>query len=185
MNEKNTHCCPWWMGYFLLNPLRRLGQNPRTLLAPFLKKGMKVVDYGPGMGFFSLEMARLVGPEGTVHAVDIQKKMLDALQRRARRRGLAAQIESLLLAPGGDWTVGLQEQIDFVLAAAVVHEVADQAALFKDFMHVIKPGGVLFFAEPKGHVSAEKFAASLKLAGECGFTLRAGDTAKREAVLIK
>ena len=75
--------CPWWLGYFLLSPFRRLGQNPENILAPFVQDGMTVLEPGPGMGFFTLELSRKVGASGRVVAVDIQPRMLDRLKRRA------------------------------------------------------------------------------------------------------
>ena len=78
--------CPWWLGYFLMNPLRRYGQNPAKILAPFIHEGMIVLEPGPGMGFFTLELARRVGKSGRVVAVDIQAKMLDRLKRRCQGR---------------------------------------------------------------------------------------------------
>ena len=50
--------CPWWLGYLLASPLRRLMANPRKLLAPYVHEGMTVLEPGPGMGFFTLELAR-------------------------------------------------------------------------------------------------------------------------------
>jgi tRNA A58 N-methylase Trm61 len=55
---------------------------------------MTVFEPGPGMGFFTLELARLVGPTGRVIAVDVQPKMIEALQRRARRAGLLDRIDA-------------------------------------------------------------------------------------------
>jgi hypothetical protein len=46
--------CPWWLGYLLVNPLRRLVQNPVALLQPYVAEGMTVLEPGPGMGFFTL-----------------------------------------------------------------------------------------------------------------------------------
>src|SRR5713226_6618958 len=76
---------PWWLGYFLLNPLRRFGQNPTNILSPHVREGMTVLEPGPGMGFFTLELARLVGSSGRVIAVEIQPKMLVRLKRRAAK----------------------------------------------------------------------------------------------------
>ena len=75
--------CPWWLGYWLVSPLRKLRENPSKALAPFVREGMVVLEPGPGMGFFTLAVARLVGPEGRVVAVDLQPKMLASLERRA------------------------------------------------------------------------------------------------------
>ena len=56
--------CPWWVGYILASPVRKLWQNPARILGPFVQPGMTVLEPGPGMGFFTLELARLVGPKG-------------------------------------------------------------------------------------------------------------------------
>jgi len=90
--------CPWWLGYLLASPLRRLYQDPRAILAPHLRPGTIVIETGPGMGFFTLEIARLVGPAGRVVAIDVQPKMIDALRRRAMRAGLLDRVEARLVA---------------------------------------------------------------------------------------
>jgi ubiquinone/menaquinone biosynthesis C-methylase UbiE len=60
----HEHVCPWWIGYLLASPLRRLVQKPEVILRPFLSNGMRVLEVGPGMGFFTLPMARMVGSAG-------------------------------------------------------------------------------------------------------------------------
>lgn len=85
--------CPWWLGYLLVNPLRRLVQNPVALLQPYVAEGMTVLEPGPGMGFFTLDLARLVGPAGRVIAIELQPRMLEALRRRAQRAGLGGRVE--------------------------------------------------------------------------------------------
>ena len=55
--------CPWWLGYVLASPVRRLLQNPAEVVGPYVRPGMTVLEPGPGMGFFTLEMARQRGPE--------------------------------------------------------------------------------------------------------------------------
>ena len=79
------HVCPWWGGYFIDNRLRRWLHNPEQILAPYVSPGMTAMDFGCGMGMFSIAMAKLVGDKGRVIAVDLQQKMLDVLQKRARR----------------------------------------------------------------------------------------------------
>ena len=64
------HVCPWWLGYLLASPVRRwLGQDAAKILAPYVREGMMVFEPGPGMGFFTLELARLIGPSGKVIAL--------------------------------------------------------------------------------------------------------------------
>lgn len=64
--------CPWWLGYFLASPLRRWIEirDPEAFLRPYVKPGMTVFEPGPGMGFFTLPMANLVGPSGHIVAAD-------------------------------------------------------------------------------------------------------------------
>ncbi|MFY9643515.1 MAG: hypothetical protein WCD20_15720 [Rhodomicrobium sp.] len=63
--------CPWWMGYLLASPIRKWWQDPARILSPYVRAGMTVLEPGPGMGFFTLEIARLVGPSGRLVAVDV------------------------------------------------------------------------------------------------------------------
>ena len=85
--------CPPWMGYLLINPLRKLLEKPNKLLGQFVEEGMTVLEPGSGMGYFTLPLARMVGPEGRVVAVEIQPKMLAVLERRAHKAGLSQRIE--------------------------------------------------------------------------------------------
>lgn len=59
--ELSHRVCPWWLGYLLASPLRRLLQNPDGILKPHVKEGMCVLDIGCGRGFFSLPLAKLAG----------------------------------------------------------------------------------------------------------------------------
>src|ERR1700758_1166897 len=86
--------CPWWLGYFLLTPWRKRRQDPHSLLEPYVRAGMTVLEPGPGMGFFTLELARLVAPQGRVNAVDVQSRMLERLKRRAAKAGVAERIDA-------------------------------------------------------------------------------------------
>src|SRR5512138_823129 len=88
--------CPWWIGWLLASPIRKLVQDPARILGPFVRDGMTVLEPGPGMGFFTLELARRVGPGGRVVAVDLQPEMLAGLRRRAARAGLEKQLDARL-----------------------------------------------------------------------------------------
>ena len=82
--------CPWWLEYLLASPAAAPdGESPKTA-APYVHEGMTVLEPGPGMGFFTLELARLVGASGRVVALDIQSKMLDGFKRRLTKAGLLA-----------------------------------------------------------------------------------------------
>ena len=179
--------CPWWIGYFLASPLRKLRQDPHAILSPYVREGMVVLEPGPGMGFFTLELARLVGPGGRVIALDVQPKMLSALARRARRAGLAERIETRQVAADGMGLGDLAGAVDFALAFAMVHEVPDAAHFFAEVAAAMKPGARLLLAEPKGHVDEPQFAATLELAGRSGLGAerRPAIPSSRTAVLVK
>ena len=115
--------CPWWIGYLLASPLRRLGQDPARILSPYVRQGMTVLEPGPGMGFFTLELARLVGATGRVVAVDIQPRMLARLKRRAAKAGLLPRLDIRLAQPDSMGLTDMKSAVDFVLAFAMVHEM--------------------------------------------------------------
>ncbi len=170
MAEYKHSVCPVWIGYLLASPVRNLYHHPKGIIGPYVKRGMTVLDFGCAMGFFSLAMARAVGPSGRVIAVDVQEKMVESLTKRAKRAGLAEIIEPYVCPPD---TVGLKGRdgtIDFILAFAVVHEVPDPRRLFGEFFRLLKLEGKLLLAEPKGHVSEEAFERTLAIAGESGLS---------------
>jgi len=160
--------CPWWLGYLLASPLRRLQQDPARLLAPYARAGMTVLEPGPGMGFFTLELARLVGPSGRVVAVDVEPRMLNALRRRAASAGLLGRIDARLARPDTLGINDLEGSVDFVLAFAVVHEMADAGAFFTEAARSLRPGGTLLLAEPSGHVGTAEFEAEMQAAAPAG-----------------
>jgi len=163
--------CPWWLGYLLVSPLRRLMMDPRKFLVPYIHEGMTVLEPGPGMGFFTLELAHLVGPSGRLIAVDIQPKMLSRLKRRASRAGVLERIDARLATPDSMGLSDLAGAADFTLAFAVVHEMPDAAEFFRQVAAASKPGSRLLFAEPAGHVSTWEFEAELDAAAKAGFVL--------------
>jgi ubiquinone/menaquinone biosynthesis C-methylase UbiE len=157
------------MGWLLASPLRKLLQDPAEILAPHVREGMTVLEPGPGMGFFTLELARRVGPRGRVVAVDLQAQMLAGLRRRAARAGLAERIETRQASEHSLCVDDLAGQVDLVVAFAMVHELPDAGRFFAEARRALRPGGRLLLAEPAGHVSAQAFEATLQAAERAGF----------------
>jgi SAM-dependent methyltransferase len=148
--------------------MRRLAQDPVDILAPFVTEGMVVFEPGPGMGFFTLELARLVGSRGRVVAVDVQPRMLSELRRRAGKAGLLERIDARQGPGNGMGIDDLRGRVDFVLAFGVVHELPDPGRFFSEAAAALKPGGRLLLAEPEFHISEGEFAATLRAALESG-----------------
>jgi SAM-dependent methyltransferase len=160
--------CPWWLGYLLASPLRRWIEDPAKILAPYVRAGMTVLEPGPGMGFFTLELARLVGPQGHVVAPELQHRMVAGLKWRAARAGLADRVHARLVRPDTLGVDDLVGAVDFALVYAVVHEMPDAARFFSETAAALKPGCTLLLAEPAGHVKPPEFETELTLAAQAG-----------------
>lgn len=130
---------------------------------------MHVADIGCGMGYFSIAMAKMTGPEGKVTACDIQEKMLSVMLRRAEKAGVKNRIFPHLVTDHS--RMNLPRQVDFVLAFWMVHETPDASAFFREMAETMKPGGKLFAAEPWMHVGKKEFEKMVETARENGFTL--------------
>jgi 2-polyprenyl-3-methyl-5-hydroxy-6-metoxy-1,4-benzoquinol methylase len=159
------------MGYLLASPLRKLFENPGKILAPHVRSGMRVLDAGCAMGFFSLPLARLVGPDGKVVCVDVQERMIATLMKRARRKGLSGILDARVCEPGRLGIEDLSGKVDLVLAFHVVHETDDPAGFLAECFAVLRPGGRMLLAEPAGHVSAAAFDRTVADATAAGFTV--------------
>ena len=179
--------CPFWVGYLLLNPLRKLLENPDKILGQFVREGMMVLEPGCGMGYFTLPLARMVGPRGRVVAVEVQAKMLSALDRRARKANLLDRIELRQVGTEGMGVEDLVGQVDLAVAIHVVHEVPEQAFFFEEAWNALKSGGKLLVIEPKGHVSEAKFEQTLATAENAGFRQEPlpGNVGGRSGLLVK
>jgi ubiquinone/menaquinone biosynthesis C-methylase UbiE len=160
--------CPWWVGYLLANPLRRLVQKPEKILMPYVKEGMTVMDVGSAMGFFTLPLAKLVGDQGRVIAVDLQEKMIRSLKRRAQKAGLASRIETRICSSESLGIDDLADSVDVALAFAVLHEMPDSAAAILSIAQSLRSGGLFLMAEPTGHVSTEGFRQTSEAALQQG-----------------
>lgn len=156
--------CPWWMGYVLASPLRKFLQDPARILAHYVRPGMSVLEPGPGMGFFTLELARRVGPSGRVVAVDVEPRMIDGLKRRAAKAGLLERIDARAVCADSMGVGDLDGTIDFAFAFAAVHEMPSADRFFAEAAHAMKSGAALLLAEPAGHVTDTDFEAELSAA---------------------
>ena len=166
MSNVHNMICPWWLSFTLNNVFRKMIQDPRRILEPFVRPGQVAADIGCGPGFFTLEMARLVGEQGKVLAVDLQEKMLQIVKQRAERTHLSGRIQ---YHPCRAQALGLQEPCDFILAFYMVHEVPDAGSFLRELKSVLKPGGFFLLVEPKMHVSKTQFQKTVESAYAAGF----------------
>ncbi len=162
--------CPWWAGYFLASPVRKLFQDPYTILSPYLREGMTVLEIGPGMGFFTLPMAKMIGSRGRIICVDVQDKMIRGLTRRAGHAGLADRIITVLASGESSDLEPYNAIVDFCLLFAVVHEIPDQKRLFREIKSTLKSGAAVLLAEPTGHVTKNDFNRTIQAAEDAGLS---------------
>lgn len=129
-------------------------QNPQKILKPYITEGMTVLDLGCGPGFFSIEIAKILMDSGKVIAADIQEGMLEKIYKKIKGTVLEQRIKTHKCQ---DNNIGVTENVDFVLAFYMIHEVPNQDNLFKELKSILKPNGKIYIIEPKFHVSKKSF----------------------------
>jgi ubiquinone/menaquinone biosynthesis C-methylase UbiE len=165
----HEHVCPWWFCFTFDNFLRKLLHNSEEILRPYVVEGDSVLDIGPGMGYFSIPLARMVGEKGKVIVADIQPEMLKALQKRAKKAGVEKRIITHLCEAD---SLGVDMQFDFVLAFWMAHEVANYLVFFKEIKSLLKPSGKFFLSEPILHVNQAMFEKTVKIVESVGLVLK-------------
>ena len=120
--------------------LRERLQDPRERLVDAgLDRGQVVLDFGCGIGSFSLPAAQIVGDDGTVYALDIHPLAIDAVERRATK-GKLTNVKTIC----SDRTTGLPDNsVDTILLYDVLHSVPDRPALLQELHRVLKLDGRL------------------------------------------
>ena len=165
MSNKRNRVCPVGRAGILSNRLRRWIQNPRKILEPYIEEGMTVLDIGCGPGFFSIDMAHMVGKAGRVIAVDLQEGMLQKLRDRIQGTELERRIT---VHKCEENKIGISEKVDFALAFYVVHEVPNQKEFFMEIGSILKPNGKVLVAEPPFRVSKTGFEETIRKARDAG-----------------
>ena len=166
--NQQKHLCPAWGAVGLDNSIRKWMHNPQKILKPYIKAGMTVLDVGCGPGFFSVEIAKMLNGSGKVIAADVQEAMLDKVRKKIKGTNLEQTIE---LHKSDFESIGVVEKVDFVLAFWMVHEVRNQKKFLDELTSILKPNGLIFIIEPKGHVSKRNFNQMVNLLMENGFAI--------------
>lgn len=167
VNNANNRVFPVKRAGSLDNRFRRLLQVPHKILGPYIKKGMTVLDLGCGPGFFTIDMAQLVGKSGRVIASDLQEGMLQKLKGKIQGTDLE---EIIKLHKCEKNKIGVTDNVDFVFAFYVVHEVSNQEELFIELGSMLRPDGRVFIVEPSFRVSKTAFNKTINKARDAGFT---------------
>ncbi|WP_070964035.1 class I SAM-dependent methyltransferase [Vibrio sonorensis] len=147
---------------------RRWLQNPYNIFQPYIKEGMKVMDFGCGSGFATEDLLKLVGPTGKVSAVDCQREMLEITKRKVSAPNL-----NFIQYHAGKGVVSQEElgSYDLVIAFYVMHEVEELGKALADLRAALKPGGQLIMIE---FSFDRRFESYLDTAITQGFHVRKG-----------
>ena len=167
MERERNRVCPVELASSLDSKIRRWLQNPHKILSPYVKEGMTVLDIGCGPGFFSIELASIVGASGRVISADMQEGMLQKLRNKISGTELEQRIKCVQCQRE---TINVMERVDFILAFYMVHEVPDKNSFFKQLKTILNEHGTLLLVEPKlFHVSREEFELTTRIAENNGF----------------
>ncbi len=143
--HKVSRACPYSWRWMLDNLPRRVVQPlPSTVDSFRIDKGHTVLELGPGTGYFTVEVARRLGPGGRLVCVDIQPKMIGALRRRLLREGVTNALPMV-----GD-ALGLplaDRSLDCAFLVTVLGEIPDRPKALAELRRVLKPGGILSITE--------------------------------------
>ncbi len=184
MNDGNNRVCPVERAGGLDNKIRRWIQNPKKLLGPYIEEGMTVLDIGCGPGFFSIDIAQMVGKSGRVIAADLQEGMLQKLRDKIHGTEFEERITPHKCEAN---KIGVSVDVGFILLSYVVHEIPDEKAFFCEIESILKPDGHILIVEPSFHVSKTEFEETVKNTRGFGFIDNKGPKLlfSRTAVLKK
>jgi len=167
MSDRNNRVCPVERAGSLDSRIRRWFQNPQKILRPYIVEGMTVLDVGCGPGFFSIDMAYMVGKAGRVIASDLQEGMLQKLRDKIKGTEVEKRIT---LHKCEENKIGITDHVDFVLLFYMVHEVPNKFSFFDEIATILKPNGQVLLVEPPFHVSKLAFEETIKNTRDAGFS---------------
>ncbi|MGN6253394.1 MAG: class I SAM-dependent methyltransferase [Solirubrobacterales bacterium] len=165
--RKNPSACPYGQRFWVEAPHPLITRERlRSVLRP--EPGERLLEIGVGTGYYSLELAEWVGPEGTLELFDLQREFLDHVMGAARERGLRN-----LVPTQGDATSLPHEEgsLDAVVLTAVLGEIPDRAGALREIRRVLKPGGRLVVGELFGDPHFTTRANLQRLGTEVGLEL--------------
>jgi ubiquinone/menaquinone biosynthesis C-methylase UbiE len=170
--RRNPSACPYNQRFWIEAPHPFITRaRLREILEPV--PGERVLEVGPGTGYYTLPVAEWLGPEGRLDVFDLQQEMLDHTMRRAAEAGIAN------MAPTQGDATNLpyeDDSFDGAYLAAVLGEIPDHQAALRELARVIKPEGRVvvgeLFGDPHwvrpGALRASAEAAGLRFERQVG-----------------
>jgi ubiquinone/menaquinone biosynthesis C-methylase UbiE len=165
--RKNPSACPYGQRFWVEAPHPFITRERlQEVLRP--QPGERLLEVGVGTGYYSLELAEWVGPEGTLELFDLQRKFLDHVIRAASERGLT----NLMPNEGDATQLPFEDNsVDGAVLTAVLGEIPDRAAALREISRVLKPGGRLVVGELFGDPHFTSQGSLRRLGAEAGLRL--------------
>jgi ubiquinone/menaquinone biosynthesis C-methylase UbiE len=144
--RRNPSACPYSQRFWVQAPHPFITRERlRATLDP--APGERVLEIGPGTGYYTLDLADWVGPEGALEIFDIQQEMLDHTMQRVGERGLG----NVTSTRGNAQALPFEDaSVDAVVLTTVLGEIPDQDAALREIARVLRPGGRLVVGEVLG-----------------------------------
>ncbi len=152
--SNNSTVCGVEHARLLDNGLRRMLFNPHKQFAEYIKPGDTVLDIGCGPGTFIADLAKLIGSNGKIIAIDLQEEMLELAKKKARAKGVSDKVKFHKCQSD---SLAIALQADFILTMYMVHEAPEPLTLIDQVCALLKPNGYYYLSEPKFHVKKEPF----------------------------
>jgi ubiquinone/menaquinone biosynthesis C-methylase UbiE len=163
--RRNPSACPYNQRFWVQAP-HPLITRPRLREALAPAPGQRLLEVGPGTGYYALEVAEWIVPGGRLDVFDLQLEMLDHTLRRAEERGIGANIVGV---QGDARSLPYEDDtFDAAYLVTVLGEIPDQEAALRELARVVKPGGRVVVGELFGDphwVSPAKLRARAERAG--------------------
>jgi ubiquinone/menaquinone biosynthesis C-methylase UbiE len=165
MSEEKLRALRWRRPPASLNPIRSLFESSQSLIVPYVKNGHVVADLGCASGYYTFALAKCVGPEGKVYAVDLDETCIRAIVKRMENEGYQ-NIEAHA-SSASDLSFIKDESVDFVLANGLLCSMADQRPdAVKEIKRILKLNGQAYlslgFPPPLGFVNRAEWEKILE-----------------------
>ncbi|PKP02189.1 MAG: SAM-dependent methyltransferase [Bacteroidetes bacterium HGW-Bacteroidetes-6] len=168
MRNKNIHIHSVEKSGALDSSFRHRFQNPGKILSDYLHPGMTVLDLGCGPGFFTIGMACMLDSSSKVIAADIQTGMLEKVKQKIEESDLECIVQ---IHQCQEKSLNLTDKIDFVFAFYSFHEMSYPDEIIDEIKLLLKPGGLVYIAEQKFHVSKSSFIDIIEKMRKKGFEI--------------
>jgi len=165
--RKNPSACPYGQRFWVEAPHPVISRDRLySILGP--QAGERVLEIGPGTGYYTLDIAEWVGPDGKVEIFDLQQDFLDHTMSRAAGRGL----QNVVPTQGDATSLPFDEgSMDAVVLTAVLGEIPDAAAVLSEIRRVLRPAGRLIVGELFGDPHFTTLASLRRQAADAGLSL--------------